>query len=102
MTEPVTTLDFSDFLMMARADLEDDVAYLLAWAMCETRDILERQYRHIPPERSPVTYPLDPVKIARTTIQLHPGAERYYREAGYLGDDELNQGEAAGRAANQR
>ncbi len=81
---PFATVDFSDFLMITRDDLDDDVAYLLAWAMCETKEILERQYRHIPPERSPVTYPLDPKKIAQTSIPLHPGAARYYRQAGYL------------------
>jgi TRAP transporter TAXI family solute receptor len=75
------TLDFSDFLMIARADLPEDVAYLLAWCMCERRQVLERFYGHIPPERSPVTYPLVPAKIATTTIPLHPGAERYYRDA---------------------
>ncbi len=77
----LTTLDFSDFLMIAREDLPDDVAYLLAWCMCERRDVIERFYRHIPPERSPVTYPLVPAKIAHTSIPLHPGAERYYRQA---------------------
>jgi uncharacterized protein len=81
MDAPFTTLDFSDFLMIARADLPDDVAYLLAWCMCERREVLERFYRHIPAERSPVTYPLVPAKIAATTIPLHPGAERYYHEA---------------------
>jgi hypothetical protein len=75
------TLDFSDFLMIARTDMPDDVAYLIAWCMCERRQILERFYSHIPPERSPVTYPLVPAKIAKTTIPLHPGAERYYRDA---------------------
>jgi TRAP-type uncharacterized transport system substrate-binding protein len=84
LEQELTTLDFSDFLMIARADLPDDVAYLIAWCMCERREGLERQYRHLPPERSPVTYPLDPVKIARTAIPLHPGAERYYRDAGVL------------------
>jgi hypothetical protein len=79
--ETLTTLDFSDFLMIARDDLPDDIAYLLAWCMCERRGVLERFYAHIPPERSPVTYPLVPKKIASTTIPLHPGAERYYREA---------------------
>ncbi len=82
---PFDTMDFSDFLMIARDDLADDVAYLLAWAMCETKEVLERQYRHIPSERSPVTWPLDPVKIAATSIPLHPGAARYYRNAGVLG-----------------
>jgi uncharacterized protein len=75
------TLEFSDFLMIARDDMPDDVAYLIAWCMCERREALERTYRHIPPERSPVTYPLAPAKIAKTTIPLHPGAERYYRDA---------------------
>lgn len=84
MDKPLTTVDFSDFLLLCRDDMEDDVAYLLAWAMCETREILERQYRHLPPERSAVTYPLDPVKIARTSIPLHAGARRYYEAAGYL------------------
>ncbi|HXQ53858.1 MAG TPA: TAXI family TRAP transporter solute-binding subunit [Stellaceae bacterium] len=84
MHGPFTTLDFSDFLVIARTDLPDDIAYLFAWCMCERREIIERAYRHIPPERSAVTYPLVPKKIATTTIPLHPGAERYYRDAGLL------------------
>jgi TRAP-type uncharacterized transport system substrate-binding protein len=31
-----------------------------------------------------VSYPIDGYLAARTPIPLHPGAERYYREAGYL------------------
>ena len=84
MKGPFATLDFSDFLVIARTDLPDDVAYLFAWCMCERRQVLERAYSHIPPERSPVTYPLVPKKIATTSIKLHPGAERYYRDAGLL------------------
>jgi TRAP-type uncharacterized transport system substrate-binding protein len=72
------TLDFSDFLMMTSAELDDDVAYAVAWILGETRHLLEAQYRHLPPDRSPVTYPLDPVAIGRTPIPLHPGAARYY------------------------
>jgi hypothetical protein len=78
------TLEFSDFLMLARADMPDDLAYLIAWCMCERRESIERGYRHIPPARSPLTYPLDPAKIARTSIELHPGARRYYNDAGVL------------------
>jgi uncharacterized protein len=81
MNAEFMTLDFSNFLMIAREDLLDDVAYLLAWCMCERREVLERFYAHIPPERSPVTYPLVPAKIATTPIPLHPGAERYYCDA---------------------
>lgn len=84
MNEEFVTLDFSDFLMIARDDLPDDIAYLLAWCMCERREGIERHYRHIPPERSSVTYPLVPAKIATTSIPLHPGAERYYRDAKVL------------------
>ncbi|MDQ6934336.1 MAG: TAXI family TRAP transporter solute-binding subunit [Actinomycetota bacterium] len=76
----IHTLDFSDFLVIVRADLPDDVAYALAWILGETRQLLERQYTHLPPERSPVTYPLDPATMGRTPIPLHPGAARYYAE----------------------
>jgi len=74
----LVTLDYSDFLLICRDDLPDDLAHLIAWALGETRENLEYQFRHIPPDRSPVTYPLDPVKIGTTPISLHPGAERYY------------------------
>ncbi|HLQ31743.1 MAG TPA: TAXI family TRAP transporter solute-binding subunit [Chloroflexota bacterium] len=84
LEEPLPTLDFSDFLVLARMDMPDDVAYLIAWCLVETRAKLEAQYRHIPPERSPVTYPLEPAKIAATAIPLHPGAASYYASAGLL------------------
>ena len=72
------TLDFSDFRVLARSDLRDDVAYAIAWVLGETRDVIESQYRHLPPERSPVTYPLDPVAMVRAPVPLQPGAARYY------------------------
>ncbi|MET7512228.1 TAXI family TRAP transporter solute-binding subunit [Streptomyces sp. NPDC005480] len=73
-----TTLDFSDFLVVARADLPEDLAYAIAWVLGETRHIIEGQYRHLPPERSPITYPLDPHTMGRSPVPLHPGAARYY------------------------
>ncbi|WP_156755836.1 TAXI family TRAP transporter solute-binding subunit [Actinokineospora pegani] len=72
------TLDFSDFLVLTRSDLPDDVAHTIAWILGETRHLIEQQYRHLPPERSPVTYPLDPPTMGRAPIPLHPGAARYY------------------------
>jgi TRAP transporter TAXI family solute receptor len=83
-TEPIHALDFSDFLLVVRDDMPDDVAYLMAWALTETREQLERGYRHLKPERSPVTWPLDPSQMGRAPIPLHPAAERHYRERGYL------------------
>jgi TRAP-type uncharacterized transport system substrate-binding protein len=84
MSERLDTLDFSDFLMICRADLPEDVAYLLTWCMCETRANLERVYRHIPPERAGITYPLVPARMAKTRIPLHPGAARLYDALGVL------------------
>jgi TRAP-type uncharacterized transport system substrate-binding protein len=81
---PLDALDFSDFLILVRDDMPDDVAHLLTWCAVEARSELERQYMSIPVNRSPVTYPFDPKKMVRTRIPLHPGASRYYREAGHL------------------
>lgn len=79
-TAAFETLDFSDFLVLCRSDMPDDVAHLLAWCMGETRAALEAQYRHLPPDRSPVTYPLDPAQMGRTPVPLHPGAAHYYEQ----------------------
>ena len=77
-TPGFTTLDFSDFLVLTRADLPEDLAYAIAWVLGETRQVIEGQYRHLAPERSPITYPLDPVTMGKTPVPLHPGAARYY------------------------
>jgi TRAP-type uncharacterized transport system substrate-binding protein len=74
----LTALEFSDFLVLCTEDLPSDVASLIAWCMTATRDALEVQYRHIPPDRSPVTYPLDPKAIASAPIPMHPAAEVTY------------------------
>lgn len=81
---PFQALDFSDFLLFCRDDFPDDIAYVIASMLCETSDILEGQYRHLPPANSPVTYPLQPRKIAQTSIPLAGGAARYYREKNYV------------------
>ncbi|WP_063005827.1 TAXI family TRAP transporter solute-binding subunit [Nocardia salmonicida] len=72
------TLDFSDFLVLTRADLPDDVAYAVAWILGETRQLIEAQYLHLAPERSPITYPLDPPTMGISPVPLHPGAAAYY------------------------
>ncbi len=84
LTSPLETLDFSDFLILVREDMPDDVAELLAYCIAETSSALEIQYRHIPPERSPVTYPLVAAQMARTALPLHPAAARYYASKGYI------------------
>ncbi|GAQ12296.1 hypothetical protein ALT_9617 [Aspergillus lentulus] len=84
LTEPLHTLDFSDFVVLVRDDLPEDVAHLLTWCLVETRSAIEGQYKHLKPERSPLTYPLSPAKMAQSPIPLHEGAKRYYQEAGHL------------------
>ena len=82
LTEDLTTLEFSDFMVLCRDDLADDIAALAAWCTIATRESLEVQYRHIPPDRSPLTYPLDPVAIATSPVALHPAADAIYRSIG--------------------
>ncbi len=84
MNRELEFLDFSDFLLATTTELPDDVAHAIAWSLVERWNLLEDQYRHIPPARSPVSYPLDPKAACRTPIPLHPGAERYFRSAGHL------------------
>ena len=82
--QPVTlpALDFSDFVVVVRDDMPEDVAHLLTWSLVERREAIERQYHHIPPDYSPLSYPLNPSEMARTSLPLHPGARRYFEEAG--------------------
>jgi hypothetical protein len=84
LTDAVPALDFSDFLVLVRDDMADDVAYLLTWCLVERRAWLEHQYRHLPPTRSPLTYPLVPESMARPMVPLHRAAQRYYAESRLL------------------
>lgn len=82
--EVVPALDFADFVIVVRDDMPEDVAHLLTWCLVEKRAAIERQYYHIPAERSPLSYPLEPKAMARPSLPLHPGARRYYEEAGII------------------
>jgi TRAP-type uncharacterized transport system substrate-binding protein len=82
LTGDLRTLDFSDFVLLCREDLADDIAYLAAWCMVKTRRALEAQYAHLPQDHSPVTYPLVPADLARAPIPLHPAAASAYADCG--------------------
>jgi TRAP-type uncharacterized transport system substrate-binding protein len=80
MPNDVPTVDFSGWPMVVRADMPDDVAH----ALCEA---IERRKDSIPTDN------FKPLEIAQLCandeeapfdIPLHPGAERFYREHGYL------------------
>jgi TRAP-type uncharacterized transport system substrate-binding protein len=80
MAQDVTTLDFSGWPMIVRADMKEDVAY----AICEA---IERRKDVIPTDNYK---PLDMAQLcandeeAPYDVPLHKGAERFYRERGYL------------------
>ena len=84
LDDPLPALDFSDFVVLVRSDLPKDIAYLLTWCLVERRAGIERQYRHLPPERSPLSYPLVPTKMARSPVPLHVGAREFYEKHGYI------------------
>ena len=80
LTEDITTLDFSGWPMIVRADMPDDVAYGLCGA-------IERRQQAIPTDNYK---PLDIAQLcandeeAPYDVPLHSGAKRFYRERGYL------------------
>ncbi|KAK5060171.1 hypothetical protein LTR84_010055 [Exophiala bonariae] len=82
--DEIHAIDFSDFLLVVRDDMPSDVAELLTWCLVHTRANLERQFKHIPPEKCALTYPLDPVAMSKTSLELHPGARKVYQDIGVL------------------
>ena len=59
-----------------RSDMADELAYTLAKALDEHQDLLQW---------SNVTYSYNPFAVWKAFgVPLHPGAERYYRERGYM------------------
>jgi TRAP-type uncharacterized transport system substrate-binding protein len=80
LPKDIPTIDFSGWPMIVRADMADDVAY----ALCEA---IEKRKELMPTDN------YRPLEIAQLCandeeapydVPLHPGAERFYREKGYL------------------
>lgn len=80
LREPLSSVDFSGWPMIVHADMEEDVAY----ALCEA---IEARKLAIPTDNF---RPLNLVQLCTVDEEtprgapLHPGAERFYREHGYL------------------
>ena len=80
MTEDIPTIDFSGWPMIVRADMPDEAAY----AICEA---IEKRKEVIPTDNYK---PLEMAQLfandeeAPYDVPLHPGAERFYRDRGYL------------------
>ena len=81
----IACLDWSNWVVTVREDMDEELAYRITSVMVEERAEIESRYRHLPVERSPMTYPIDPATMWKGVgAPLHPGAERYYREHGYM------------------
>jgi hypothetical protein len=80
LRQPVSAVDFSGWPMIVHADMPDDVAY----ALCEA---IEARELSIPTDNY---RPLDLAQLCNVSEEtprgapLHPGAERFYRDRGYL------------------
>lgn len=76
ITEPLLTLDLADQPLVSRAEVDDDVIYEIAKSI----DLNKRAMGEAAPGQIE--------EISRQWdakgVPLHAGAERYYREAGYL------------------
>lgn len=69
-------------VIVCRTDLPDAVAYAWAKALCEDMD----EIAELVPAFAETFDPALAGDILYTGCPLHPGAEQYYREAGYLTD----------------
>jgi TRAP transporter TAXI family solute receptor len=75
---PVKSVDFGTNLI-AHKDLSDDLAYRITRAICENRDALVAEHKAMSGFVAK-----DAWRPENVGIPLHPGAEKYYREKGWM------------------
>jgi uncharacterized protein len=73
---PVASVGTSPRAVYAKQDLPADFAYTVAKSLDERRDLF--RWTHVP-----FTYDRD-IVTKLPPVPLHAGAERYYREVGYI------------------
>jgi len=61
-------------ILMCRADLSEDLAYALTKGVHEMKDLIVKSAKG--------AEVIDPANVKYLTVTLHPGAVKYYREAG--------------------
>jgi TRAP-type uncharacterized transport system substrate-binding protein len=84
----VTTMDYSDWIVLADASVPDDIAYLMAKIAVERKADFENQYRDVmlpAGSKEMGQYIADPKMMWRDLgAPLHPGAEKYFKEKGLM------------------
>ena len=80
LPEPVTAVDFSGWPIVTHAELPDELAYHLVQVIEQMRE----QIGYDTPEVPPMTQFCTDTPDGPLDLPLHPGAERYYKEKGYL------------------
>ena len=73
--EPVPTVADSVVLLVNK-DVPDDLVYHMVKVICENKVKWENTHA--------MFKPFDPAKAFDTSIPLHPGAAKYYKEKGYM------------------
>jgi TRAP-type uncharacterized transport system substrate-binding protein len=77
----VPGIDFSGWILFCREDLDPDLAYHTIRSIDEEKERIDNYFG----PGSGMTSLVDMRELAQNvTIPLHPGAEAYYREKGYL------------------
>jgi len=77
----VQTLDWSDYVVFGRDDLDEELAYRVAQVMAETYEFYEARYFANQPD-DPAHRAFDPITVddlfRSRSAPLHPGVQAYY------------------------
>ena len=83
--EDQLTVDYGGWLLFCREDLPEELGYLLAKVSMEQRGRIGAPYKDVAPHIRGLEYPITPEHLCTDCIiELHKGAEKYYREYGCL------------------
>ena len=74
------TLPGTPDCVFCRESLSEDVVYAITKSLSENRDALVAEYNSLSPWEPETAWE----EMKRGGCPLHPGAEKYYEEAGYM------------------
>lgn len=82
----IPTIEFGGWLLYCHSELPDELVYNALVAFEEQKEQLESLYEGQRPYQGLSEMPLNMATLAKNTyLPLHPGAEAYYRDRGYIG-----------------